>query len=226
MVKYIPSSRNKKLSAIREGFKGQGPYAAEIKKSFPPTNFLCNSKGKLIYYEGEYSYEKHLRAYDRAKLWLPSIVDGKLLWKKNPFMKPFCRLFNAKPDLDIVNDELRKKPPSTHRTLWNGAVPPMQVGMIGEFKGEPAIVTDKGFKTSKRRRVIGIGDPENIFLRVKELNMLGIYTEEIQKPTWTIATSTGTREIYNNSRCFKRKNRVIQDFDPKKHLKKYLKVAV
>jgi len=224
MVKYIPSSRNKKLSAIIEGFKGKGPYASEIKKCFPTTKYLCNSKGKLIYYEGEYNYEKHKHAYNRAKLWLPCIVDGKLVWKKNPLMKPFCRLFNAEPDLNIVNDELMKKPPSTHRTLWNGSIPPMQVGMIGEFKGETAIVTDKGFKTSKRRRVIGIGDPENIFLSADkaELDMLGVYTEETQKPTWTIVTSTGTHIIYNNSRWFKRKNRVILNFDPKKHLKKYL----
>ena len=95
MVKYIPSSRNKKLSAIIEGFKGKGPYASEIKKCFPTTKYLCNSKGKLIYYEGEYNYEKHKHAYNRAKLWLPCIVDGKLVWKKNPLMKPFCRLFNA-----------------------------------------------------------------------------------------------------------------------------------
>lgn len=224
MVKYKASSRNKKLSVIKDGFKGKGPHASEIKKSFPTTNYLCNSKGKLIYYNGEYSYEKHLLAYERAKLWLPSIVDGKLQWKKNPHMKPFCRLFNAKPDLNIVNDELMKKPPSTHRTLWNGSIPPMQVGMIGEFKGEKAIVTGKGFKTSKRRRVIGIGDPENLFLSADkaELDMLGVYTEEIQKPTWTVTTSTGTHIVYNNSRWFKRKNLVIQDFDPKKHLEKYL----
>lgn len=223
MVKYIASRRNKKLSVIKEGFQGKGPYALEIQKSFPTTNFLCNSRGKLIYYEGEYNYEKHLRAYDRAKLWMPSIVDGKLTWKKNPLMKPFCRLFNAQPNLNLVKD-LPKKPPSTHRTLWNGDVPPMQVGMIGEFKGETAIVTDKGFKTSKRRRVIGLGDPENIFLSADKakLDMLGVYTEEIQKPTWTIVTRTGTHIIYNNSRWFKRKNRVIQDFDPKKHLEKYL----
>ena len=104
MVKYIASRRNKKLSVIKEGFQGKGPYALEIQKSFPPTKFLCNSRGKLIYYEGEYNYEKHLRAYDRAKLWMPCIVDGKLTWKKNPLMKPFCRLFNAQPNLNLVKE--------------------------------------------------------------------------------------------------------------------------
>lgn len=226
MVKFIPSSRNSKLSVIKDGFKGKGPFAIEIKKSFPKTKFLCNSKGKPIYYDGEYSYERHLKAYERAKLWMPSVVDGKLIWKQNPNMKPFRQLFDAKPNLNIVKDELRKKPPSTHRTLWNRGVPPMQVGMIGEFKGQTAIVTGKGFKKSTRRRVIGLGDPENLFLDLEQakLDMLGVYREEVDKPTWTIETKEGTQEIYNNSRWFKRKNLVIMDFDPKKHLKKYLGV--
>jgi len=224
MVKYIPSSRNKRISVIKDAFGGKGPFATKIKKSFPKTTFLCNSVGKPIYYDGAYSYTKHLEAYERAKMWMPSIVDGELCWKKNRNMKPFCRLFDAKPDLNIVDEELRTKPPSTHRTLWNRGVPPMQVGMVGEFKGETAIVTSKGFKTTKRRRVVGLGDPENIFLSADAaaVELLGVYTEEVDKPTWTIETRAGTTEIFNNSRWFKRKNCIIQDFNPKKHLKKYL----
>lgn len=219
MVKYIPSSRNKRLCAIKDALRGKGPFAAVIQKCFPDTTFLCNSKGKLVYYEGKYCYEKHVKAYERAKMWMPYIQDGKLCWKKNPKMKPFCRLIDAKPNLNIVVH----KPKSTHRTLWNKGIPPMQVGMIGELKGETAIVTGKGFKKGKRRRVVGIGDPENMFLSLKDAtDMLGVYTEEIQKPTWTVETKKGKAEIYNNSRAFKRKNRIIRDFNPKKHLKKYL----
>ena len=75
MVKHIPSSRNKHLSAIKEGFLGKGPYADDIKKSFARTKYLCNSLGKLVYYEGEYDYKQHKQAYERAKMWMPSIVE-------------------------------------------------------------------------------------------------------------------------------------------------------
>ena len=222
MVKYKPSSRNKKLSVIRDAFLGKGPFAEDIKKSFRPTTFLCNSVGKPIYYEGKYDYEKHRQAYERAKLWMPSVVEGKLMWKANPNMKPFCRLFDAKPNLNIIQDELAPKPKTTHKTLWCRGMPPMQIGMIGEFKGETAIVVGKGFKTTTRRTLVGIGDPQNIMFEPKEVSMLGSYTEEVEKPTWTIQTKSGTHEIYNNSRWFKRKNKIIKDFNPKVHLKKYL----
>ena len=153
---------------------------------------------------------------------MPSVVEGKLIWKSNPNLRPFTRLFDAKPDLDIIEEELAPKPEATHTTLWCRGMPPMQVGMIGEFKGETAIVTGKGFKVSTRRKLVGIGDPENIMFEPKEIKMLGSYQEEVKKPTWTIQTKSGTHEIYNNSRWFKRKNKVIQDFNPKVHLKKYL----
>ena len=227
MVKLIPSSRNKKLSVIKQAFLGHGPFAADIRHKFSDTKFLCNSVGKPIYYEGQYSYTQHKKAYERAKLWMPSVSkDGSVEWKQNPNMKPFSRLLDAKPDLDLVDEEMFVKPQPTHRTLWNRGVPPMQIGMIGEFKGEKAIVTSKGFKTTKRRKLIGIGDPQNLFLSAEhaDIEFLGAYTEETVKPTWTVQTSTGTHEIYNNSRWFKRKNCVIKDFDPDKHLKKYLAV--
>ena len=222
MVKYIASSRNKKLSVIKDAFAGKGPFADKIKKSFRPTTFLCNSLGKPIYYEGTYSYEKHREAYERAKMWMPSVVGGKLIWKPNPNLRPFTRLFDAKPDLDIVQDELTPKPKTTHKTLWCRGMPPMQVGMIGEFKGQKAIVTGKGFKQTTRRKLVGIGDPENILFEPKEITMLGSYQEKIEKPTWTIQTKDATHEIYNNSRWFKRKNCIIKDFNPTVHLKKYL----
>ena len=222
MVKYKASRRNKNLSVIKEAFLGRGPFAEDIKKSFRHTTFLCNSVGKPIYYEGEYDYKKHRQAHERAKLWMPSVVEGKLIWKANPNLRPFARLFDAKPDLDIIKDELAPKPETTHTTLWCRGMPPMQVGMIGEFKGETAIVTGKGFKRITRRKLVGIGDPENIMLKPREIKMLGSYQEEIQKPTWAIQTKSATHEIYNNSRWFKRKNKVIKDFNPKVHLKKYL----
>jgi len=227
MVKLIPSSRNKKLSAIKDAFLGKGPFAADVRSKFPATKFLCNSHGKPIYYEGPYDYKSHRRAYERAKLWMPSVSnEGVVVWKQNPNMKPFGRLLDAKPDLDLVDEEMYVKPTATHRTLWNRGVPPMQIGMIGEFKGEKAIVTSKGFKSTKRRKLIGIGDPQNLFLAAEnaELNFLGSYTEETKKPTWTVQTATATHVIYNNSRWFKRKNCVIKDFDPSKHIKKYLGV--
>ena len=101
-------------------------------------------------------------------------------------------------------------------------MPPMQVGMIGEFKGETAIVTGKGFKVTTKRKLVGIGDPENIMFEPQKVHMLGSYQEEVEKPTWTIQTKDATHEIYNNSRWFKRKNMIIKDFNPKIHLKKYL----
>ena len=136
--------------------------------------------------------------------------------------KGTARLFNAKPNLDIIKDELTPKPQTTHKTLWCRGMPPVQVGMIGEFKGQKAIVTGKSFKITTKKKLIGIGDPENIMFEPKEVHMLGSYLEEVEKPTWTIQTKNGTHEIYNNSRWFKRKNCIIKDFNPKVHLKKYL----
>ena len=222
MVKYIASSRNKNLSVVTDAFAGKGPFADTIRKTFRPTTFLCNSRGKPVYYEGEYDYEKHRQAYERAKRWMPSIVDGKLIWKPNPNLRPFRRLIDARPNLDIVDEEKTPKPSTTHTTLWYRGAPPMQVGMIGEFKGQKAIVTGKKFKVTTRRKLVGIGDPENLFLKPKEIHMLGSYREEIRKPTWTVQTKDATHEIYNNSRCFKRKNCIIKDFNPTIHLKKYL----
>ena len=227
MVKLVPSSRNKKLSVIKEGFKGRGPLAADIRSKFSATTFLCNSLGKPIYYEGPYKYAAHKRAYERAKLWMPIITkEGSVVWKQNPNMKPFSRLLDPPSDLNLVDEELYVKPTATHRTLWNRGAPPMQIGMIGEFKGEKAIVIDKGFKKTKRRKLIGIGDPQNLFLSAEdaEIDLLGAYTEETIKPTWVIQTTTAKHVIYNNSRWFKRKNCVIKDFDSEKHLKKYLGV--
>ena len=57
-----------------------------------------------------------------------------------------------------------------------------------------------------------------------EIDLLGAYTEETEKPTWTVQTATAVHVIYNNSRWFKRKNCIIKDFDPKIHIKKYLGV--
>lgn len=222
MVKYKASSRNKKLSVIKDAFVGKGPFADIIKRTFRPTTFLCNSLGKPIYYEGEYDYKKHRQAYERAKMWMPSVVGGKLIWKPNPNIRPFTRLFDARPDLDLIEEELAPKPKTTHKTLWCRGMPPMQVGMIGEFKGETAIITGKSFKVTTKRKLVGIGDPENIMFEPKEIKMLGSYQEEVEKPTWIIQTKDATHEIYNNSRWFKRKNRIIKDFNPKVHLKKYL----
>ena len=225
MVKCRPSDRNKKLSAIKDGFRGKGPFASEIKKSFPKTTFLCNSLGKPIYYKGEYDYEKHRQAYNRAKMWMPTVVDGKIMWKANPKMKPLQRLFDAKPDLDIIESEGQPQLSGGHRNLWAGDLPPIQIGMIGEYNGEKAIVVDKGFKKSKRRRCVGIGDGGNVFKSIDEasVEMLGVYFEEVEKATWIIQTKQGTHEICKNSRSFKRKNLVIRDFKPDVHLKKYLK---
>lgn len=225
MVKCRPSDRNKKLSAIKEGFRGKGPYASEMKKTFPPTTFLCNSIGKPIYYTGAYDYAKHIQAYNRAKMWMPSIVDGKILWKPNPKMKPLQRLFDAKPDLDIIESDGQPQLSSGHRNMWCGDLPPIQIGMIGEYMGEKAIVVGKGFKKTKRRKCVGIGDQGNMFTSVDEasVEMLGVYFEEVDKPIWIVQTKGGKHEICKNSRSFKRKNLVIKDFQPDIHLIKYLK---
>lgn len=225
MVKRIPSMRNKKLSAIKDGFRGTGPYASEIKKSFPNTTFLCNSLGIPIYYEGEYSYARHREAYNRAKMWMPKIVDGKVMWKPNPNMKPLQMLFDAKPDLDIIEADSRPQLSGMHHNVWCGDLPPIQVGMIGEYNGEKAIVVDKGLKKSRRRVRVGIGDRGNVFKSIDEasVDMLGVYFDEMDKPTWVVQTKEGKHEICKNSRSFKRKNIVIRDFDPDIHIKKYLK---
>lgn len=220
MVKHIPSSRNKHLSAIKEGFLGKGPYADDIKKSFVRTKYLCNSIGKLVYYEGEYDYKQHKQAYERAKMWMPSIVEGKIIWKANPKMKPFNRLFDTMPDLNIMHESQEQT--HTHKTFWNKDIPPMQVGMIGEYKGEKAIVVDKGYKTSKRRKLIGIGDKDNLFLAPRQIDKLGSYTEVKEKPIWIVHTKDAKHEVCSGSRAFKRKNLVIKDFDKEKHLQKYL----
>lgn len=223
MVKCTPSARNKKLSVIKQGFEGKGPFAAEIQQCFPTTSFICNPIGTPICYEGEYDVEKHREAYERAKKWMPVLRNDKLFWDQSPYMKPFRRLFDAKPNLKVKTKRARVK--STHRTLWSNGLPPIQVGMIGEYKGHTAIVAAKSFKTTKRRRKVGIGDEGNVFYRLEDANvqMLGVYTDEELKPSWVVHTKEGQHEVYNNSRVFTRKNVIIKDFDPTIHLEKYLK---
>ena len=211
----------KYISAIKDGFQGKGPFASQIKKSFTNTTFLCNPVGKPIYYEGVYDYDRHKQAYHRAKMWMPYVANGKLMWRQHPRMKPLQRLFDAKPNLDIRH----KQKPCVHRNLWKGDMPPIQVGMIGEYKGEKAIVVDKTIKKSKQRKYVGIGDPGNIFLSLDEANVntLGFHMQEVLKPTWIVETKQGQHEICKSSSHFKRTNIIIQNFNPSIHINKYLK---
>ena len=124
MVKCRPSDRNKKLSAIKDGFRGKGPFASGKLRRASPRRHSYVTLLVSLYTTRESMTTRSIAKLTIEQMWMPTVVDGKILWKANPKMKPLQRLFDAKPDLDIIESEGQPQLSGGHHNLWAGDLPP------------------------------------------------------------------------------------------------------
>ena len=191
-----------------------------FRKEFPPTDFVCDSMGILIHFDGPYDVEKHKVAYERAKKWMWK--DGK--WLEKPGMLPFRRLFADQIDKAKYQTF---KPRSDKLTLnfgalrghheegWKNGLPPVCVGMLGKYKRKPAVVVELVVKEEEEDVDVGIGDPDCLFKDYESHNMIRYYGTKkmkIRKKFWKLMTASGDVELPVTSTMFHRSNRVIEKF--------------
>lgn len=189
-----------------------------FRKEFPPTDFVCDSMGLLIHFDGAYDLEKHKLAYERAKKWMWK--EGK--WHSKPGMLPFRRLFVDQ--IDAAKYQTFKACTSEsrfyalgghHEEGWKNGLPPVCVGMLGKYKRNPAVVVDFVVREEEEDVWVGIGDPECLFKDYESYNMIRFYgTKKIklEKRFWKLMTAKGDVELPVTSTMFHRSNRVIQKF--------------
>ena len=189
-----------------------------FRKEFPPTDFVCDSMGILIHFDGLYDAEKHRLAYERAKKWMWK--DGK--WLTKPGMLPFRRFFVDQ--IDAAKYQIFKpRTPSTpsfairahYQEGWKNGLPPVCVGMLGKYKRKPAVVVDLVVREEEEDVHVGIGDPECLFKDYESFNMIQFYgtkKKELKKKFWKLMTAKGDVELPVTSTMFHRSNRVIEKF--------------
>jgi hypothetical protein len=194
-----------------------------FRKEFPPTDFVCDSMGILIHFDGPYVVEKHKLAYERAKKWI--LKDGE--WHSKPGMLPFRRLFADrinpsdyqafKPrkrssfSFEFGFDSLRVR----HEQGWKNGLPPVRVGMLGKYKRNPAVVVGQIVREEEADVVIGIGDPECLFKDYESHNMVRFFGSKkmkVRREFWKLMTAKGDVELPVTSTMFHRSNRVIDKF--------------
>lgn len=191
-----------------------------LRREFPPTDFVCNSDGDLIHFDGPYNVEKHRAAYERAKKW---VLDKDLIWHAKPGMKPFCRLFSNRIDpkkYKAFNVKLSFEIDFGSLTAmseegWSAGLPPMCIGMIGVFEKRPAVIVDRFSKLESVRSVRGVGDPECLFKDFNSHNTIkqfGLRVKSVRKEYWKIMTGCGDKDLPIGSMRFHRTNRVVSDF--------------
>lgn len=192
-----------------------------FRKEFPPTDFVCDSMGLLIHFDGVYDVEKHRIAYERAKKWMWK--DGQ--WLTKPGMLPFRRLFidqidqskyqtfkPRKVEFSLSLDALR----ASHAEGWKNGLPPVCVGMLGKYKRKPAVVVDLVVREEEEDVQVGIGDPECLFKDYESHNMIRFYGTKkmkLRKKFWKLMTAKGDVEVPVTSTMFHRSNRVIDKFN-------------
>ncbi len=186
-----------------------------FRREFPPTDFVCNSMGELIHFDGPYDPDKHRAAYERAKKW--RWRDG---WESKPGMLPFRRLvadqldpseyraFECSPEFTV---RLR----ATKKEGWKNGLPPVCVGMLGTYKRKPAVVVDRVVREEEEEVFVGIGDPECLFKDYESENRISHYgpkTVKVRHGFWKLMTAKGDVELPVTSSMFHRTNRVVEDF--------------
>lgn len=190
-----------------------------FRKEFPPTDYVCNSMGELIHFDGAYDAEKHKLAYERAKKWM--LKDGQ--WQSKPGMLPFRRLFMDhinpsdyqvfKPVTEI-NFNINLSPCNDEG--WKNGLPPVCVGMLGKFKRKPAVVVERVVRNEEEEVVVGIGDPDCLFKDYESHNMVKFFGSKmmtVRKEFWKLMTAKGDVELPVTSTMFHRSNRVVQNFE-------------
>ena len=190
-----------------------------FRKAFPPTDFVCNSKGELIHFDGAYDVEKHMLAYERAKKWM--LVDGE--WIAKPGMVPFRRLF--KNQINPADYQVFKPLPRKFNFVltghsptegWSNGLPPICIGMLGRYKRRKAVVVGWFEREDVQEKVIGIGDPECLFKdyesenRVKHFGKKQVRTK---RSFWRLMTASGDVELPTTSSTFHRSNQIVKNFD-------------
>ncbi len=192
-----------------------------FRKAFPPTDYVCNSAGELIHFDGAYDVEKHRLSYERAKKWI--LKDGE--WLSRPGMLQFRRLFSDQIDpadyqafrarsVDLNFDLGTLGAPS--REGWTKGLPPVCVGMLGKFKRKPAVVVARVVREEEELELVGIGDPECLFKDYESINRVqffGSRVQSVRREFWKLATALGDVEVPVTSTMFYRSNRVVQNFE-------------
>lgn len=190
-----------------------------FRKEFPPTDFVCNSLGELIHFDGAYDVEKHRVAYERAKKW--KLEDGE--WTSRPGMLPFRRLFvdQIDPskyqvfvpqphDFSIMSFHVTKK------EGWKNGLPPVCVGMLGRYKRKPAVVVERVVREEEETVFVGIGDPECLFKDYESHNRISFYgSKQVtrKREYWKLMTAKGDVELPVTSSMFHRSNQVVENFE-------------
>ena len=192
-----------------------------FRKEFPPTDFVCDSMGILIHFDGPYDVEKHKLAYERAKKWM---WKGDK-WLEKPGMLPFRRLFVDQIDkakyqtfkprsAELTFDFIALR--ARHEEGWKNGLPPVCVGMLGKYKRKPAVVVELVVREEEEDVDVGIGDPECLFKDYESHNMIQFYGSKkmkLRKKFWKLMTAKGDVELPVTSSMFHRSNRVIEKFE-------------
>lgn len=182
-----------------------------FRSEFPPTDFVCNSTGDLVHFEGAYDVEKHRAAYERAKKWM--YVDGK--WRSKPGMRPFCRLYGVDASKYKAFGSKDFRLQAHHDEGWTGGLPPVCLGMLGMCKGRKAVVVGREERVEMVERSIGIGDAECMLKDYESENYLvhyGVKTLPTVCVYWRVMTSAGDVEVPWGSSVFRRSMRVVGNF--------------
>ena len=186
-----------------------------FRKEFPPTDFVCNSMGDLIHFDGPYDEEKHKAAWERAKKWM--LVKGR--WVSKPGMRPFRRLYGVDPSKYRAFERQRTFNFSSrvhHEEGWTGGLPPVCVGMLGTYKGKRAVVVGKEERVEMVECHIGIGDAECMFKDYESENHIvhfGVKTLPTIRVYWKVMTPSCDVMLPRGSSVFHRSTRVVRNFE-------------
>jgi hypothetical protein len=193
-----------------------------LERDFPPTDYVCNSDGLLIHFEGTYDVEKHREAWERSKKWLPLWV-GDLKWvsKTRGSFKRITRIVPVtcfdKPGMFTIRRNQTDE--------WYGGLPPTCIGMLGKCGGKNAVVVGQTLTSDIETQMVGIGDNGCLFKDFKSQNRvmhLGLTNIETKKKKWKIQTKRKVMFIADTSTRFKRSRRVIRDINRTDLIEKHL----
>ena len=184
-------------------------------RDFPPTNYVCDSYGTLIHFDGTYDVEKHRQAWERSKKWIPWWNRGTLDWMpraRGGFQrisglprKLFEKTGSLQFHLEIPEDE-----------PWSNGLPPMQLGMLGVFKKQKAIVVERIERVAEENSVVGIGDQGCFFkdfLSPNRAYKLGKTCRTHKEIFWKIRTAQKDTVISAKSTRFTRSLNVVRDLN-------------
>ena len=200
------------LRALEEDLRTGSEF---FRKEFPPTDFVCNSMGDLVHFDGAYDVEKHRLAWERAKKWM--LVNGE--WVSKPGMRPFRRLYRVDASKYRAFEPQRSFNFSSrvrHKEGWSGGLPPVCVGMLGRCKGKRAVVVGKEERVEMVERRIGIGDADCMFKDYESENYVvhfGVKRLPTIRVYWKIMMPTGDVMLPRGSSVFHRSTRVVRNFE-------------